>query len=373
MKPRTASFEADASAILGRIAACQTTGRCWLIDGNAILVAIMIIRHDNNQTEIDSPAKVNLFLELLGKRPDGFHEIETVMSTVSIYDRLRFTRRSDSKIRMTLSTAISTDNPTSWSSEQDEIPTDERNLIHRALTLIRKTARQSPPPSDSCQSHSTHRPCETGIDVQVLKSIPSAAGLGGASSNAAAALVAGNLVWNLGWSKQQLVRLAEQLGSDIPFFLTGGTAVCRGRGEIIHSLPAPSGLALVIAKASDSLSTAEVFSHVSPTPQRLDCESMLQSVLHGRPYLIGNCLFNRLQQFASPLTEQISNLRREFQRLNCWGHQMSGSGSSYFGVFPNTRVARQAANRLSARLPHVRIFCSQTPAAFDIDSLMLNG
>lgn len=341
-------------AIHGRIAACQTTGKCQLIDGNAIQVAMMIVRHDHNQTEVASPAKVNLFLELLGKRPDGFHEIETVMSSVSIYDRLRFTRRQDSQLRIELHAADRGSLPV----EDDDIPTDKNNLIHQALALIRATAE-----ADGDESS-----CKSGIDVEVEKTIPSAAGLGGASSNAAAALIAGNHVWGLKWSKPKLVGLAAQLGSDVPFFLTGGTAICRGRGEKIELIDAPAGLAVVIAKPPAALSTAHVFSNVTISRELHCSDRLVQSVRRGNRRSMGLFLFNRLQSFAEPMTSQIKNLRQEFQRLNCLGHQMSGSGSSYFGLFSNHRVARQAASCLSARLPRVKIFCSRTPAPFNFDS-----
>ena len=300
-----------------------------------------------DQFEIASPAKVNLFLELPllpKKRDDGFNEIETVMSTVSIFDRLTFAPREDSRISLSLHPVFEKQ------FESVEIPTDSRNLIIKSFELIRSIAK-SEAGSD----------CSTGVDITLQKHIPSAAGLGGGSSNAAAAILAANRIWNLKWSQSKLEKIAAQIGSDVPFFLTGGTAVCRGRGEIIHAIPAPAGQALVVVKPKPSLSTAKVFSSVSASGSPESSNQLIESVQSGNVRKIGAGMFNRLQEFAEPLTDQISRLRHSFLQIgSCLGHQMSGSGSSYFGLFANRRSARRAAQRLSARHPEARIFYCHT-------------
>jgi 4-diphosphocytidyl-2-C-methyl-D-erythritol kinase len=310
----------------------------------------MIIHARENQIEIAAPAKVNLFLELLDRRDDGFHDIETVMSSVSIFDFLRFTRREDSKLVLSIRLTKHGNLPL----EQDVIPCDERNLIIKALDLVRATAKQELGPEY----------CETGINVHLQKSIPSAAGLGGASSNAAAALVAANRLWNLRWPITKLASMASQLGSDITFFLFGGTAICRGRGERVQPIDVPVQLPIVVAKPPFSLSTADVFGRVTLDNKLNASAGLVQSVQQFDKKSLGKRMFNRLQQFAEPLSPTIAGLfdllQFEFSRLNCLGHQMSGSGSSYFGVFSNVRIARLAARRLSSRLPHVRIISSQT-------------
>ena len=299
-----------------------------------------------NLLEIASPAKVNLFLELLGSRDDGFHEIETVMSSVALCDRLRFSPRSDSEIRLSIDYGSQGNLP----REQDQIPSDSQNLICRTLELVRSIA----------QGLGQAEHCTQGTNIYLQKNIPSAAGLGGASSNAAATLVAANRIWNLNWSKQRLSEVAAQLGSDIAFFLTGGTAVCRGRGEIVTPLVAPAGIPIVIAKPTDSLSTKRVFDNVELGHESKDSTPLSLLVQAGSLRATGEQLFNRLQEFAQPLSNQISILQNEFRKLNCHGHQMSGSGSSYFGVFESVRSARRAAASLSSRLPNARIFCTHT-------------
>ncbi len=310
----------------------------------------MIIHTRHNQIEIAAPGKVNLFLELLARRDDGFHELETVMSSVSIFDFLRFTLRKDSQLVLSMSLTRRGSLP----HDPDDIPNDERNLVIRALDLIRTTANRELGPEK----------CFAGINVHLQKNIPSAAGLGGASSDAAAALIAANRLWRLNWSVTRLSELASQLGSDIPFFLYGGTAVCRGRGELVQPIDVQAQIPIVVAKPPFSLSTAEVFGSVSLNDNPTDSAGLIQSVQRFESKSLGDRMFNRLQQFAELLDRRIAGqfaqLRDEFSRLNCLGHQMSGSGSSYFGVFSNPRVARRAVDCLSSRLPHVRIISSQT-------------
>jgi 4-diphosphocytidyl-2-C-methyl-D-erythritol kinase len=326
-----------------------TGGRGWPFDENAIFVAAMIIRACDEKLEIATPAKVNFFLELCSRRPDGFHEVENVMATVSIYDQIRFVPRSDSQINLTINTTGVGNGP----RETDVIPTNQDNLINQSISLLRTTAQETLGPEF----------CSKGMDIHLSKNIPSAAGLGGASSNAAATLIAANRIWGLNWTLSQLSSIAAKLGSDIPFFLTGGTAICRGRGEQIQPIHVPAGLALVIAKPPVSVSTARVFSGCSVPSSPENSSDLIQGVRRGQAQNIGRAMFNRLQRFAEPLTRQIATLRNEFNRLCCLGHQMSGSGSSYFGIFANAHVARRASCRLSARLPDVRIFCVQTLGA----------
>lgn len=315
-------------------------------------MATMKITPGNNELEIVAPAKVNLFLELKGKRDDGFHEIETVMSSIAVYDHLRFQLRNDSLIKLNLSYS----SPGLQPREKDVIPSDQRNLICKSVALVREIA--------TAEGKAAH--CEQGMNIELLKNIPSAAGLGGASGNSAAAIIAANRLWKLAWPKQKLEEIAGQLGSDIGFFMSCGTAVCTGRGEIVEPLLAPARLALVVAKPEESLSTADVFSKVKLKPESIPMHhsaSLIQSVRGGCLREIGGHFFNRLQQFASQVTEQIATLREEFNRLGCLGHQMTGSGSCYFGLFPNSRAAKIAANRLSSRVRNTRIFCTHTTSA----------
>lgn len=300
-----------------------------------------------NWVEIDAPAKINLFLEVLGKRDDGFHELETVMTTVSVFDRLRLVRREDKQINLTI---VNTDKPSPGTSA---IPTDDRNLIIRALRRLREFAIAGPEPYGPVD-----HPC--GCDIFLFKCIPSEAGLGGASSDAAAALVAGCKLWNLKIPREQLLDVAAELGSDVPFFLFGGLAVCRGRGELVQPLSGSVGIPIVIAKPVAGLATPLVFGRLRLPDRLRSGRPLIQSLATGSVRQTADLLFNRLQKVAAEMDPQLTILASCFAEINCLGHQLSGSGSSYFGIFASHRAARQAAQVLSARLPDTRIICSQT-------------
>ena len=299
----------------------------------------MKIRHlgqDGLSITIATPAKLNLFFELLERRGDGFHEIETVMSTVSLFDDLQFSIRNDGLLRLNILQEGCT--------ASESIPTDERNLILQAMSRLK-------------ESHGTS---DLGCDVFLRKRIPSAAGLGGASGNAAGALLAANWIWKLGLGLEQLDSVAAEIGSDIPFFFRGGTCRCTGRGEKIESKDVPAGMAIVIAKPPEGLSTAAVYGQCSVPPQPKSAERILQHLQTGSWNMVGEQMFNRLERFAMSMTPAIGELKELFDRLDCVGHQMSGSGSSYFGIFRNAADAQRAAQQIATLKTGNTIFACST-------------
>lgn len=311
-----------------------------------LLLDNMKIRHigqDGQSIEISSPAKINLFFELLGKRSDGFHEIETVMSTVSLLDELRIAKRNDGAIRLQIACEGCTTN--------ESIPTDERNLIVKAMLRVRAFAGK---PSLGC-------------DVLLRKRIPSAAGLGGASGNAAAALLAANTIWKLNLSAETLLDIAAEIGSDVPFFLRGGSARCTGRGELIEAIDVPAGMPIIIAKPHQGLSTAEVYGRCVVSEQPRNAAGLVAELKTGNWTGVGQNLYNRLEEFATPMTPAIGEQREIFDRLDCLGHQMSGSGSSYFGIFRNTADAQRAA-KIATRMDSNTVFACETLGE-EVDSL----
>ncbi|MBM4094302.1 MAG: 4-(cytidine 5'-diphospho)-2-C-methyl-D-erythritol kinase, partial [Planctomycetes bacterium] len=181
-------------------------------------------------------------------------------------------------------------------------------------------------------------------------------GLGGASTDAAAALVAANLGWRLGWSRAELAGIAAELGSDIPFFLGSGAALCRGRGERIEPVSLPASLPLVVVRPPEGLSTAQVYGRCRPAEDRAQAEPLVAALQRGRLDVAARHMFNRLQAAAEQLTPWVGRLRSAFSRLDCLGHQMSGSGTSYFGICRHARHARRVAARLrSERLGFVAV------------------
>jgi len=184
--------------------------------------------------------------------------------------------------------------------------------------------------------------------MHLIKRIPAAAGLGGASSDAAAALAAANSAWNLHWPLDRLQDLAAELGSDVPFFLTGGAAVCRGRGEFINPF-ASCPLQLVVVRPAVGLSTKDVYQRCSPGHEACSAAAMTAAMASRRAVSVARQLKNDLQAPASELTPSIAELGREFSRQPVLGHEMSGSGSSCFALVRSRRQSRRIATRLRAR------------------------
>ena len=303
----------------------------------------MIIQRSQNRITVAAPAKINLFLELQARRGDGFHELQTVMSSVNVFDILKFDRSDDDRISLCQVGMCGDANPIVG------MPTDESNLVYRALELARKKGK-TVGGSNSAR----------GARVSIFKRIPTQAGLGGASSDAAAALIAANEMWDLGLGDLQLHQLAGELGSDVPFFLSGGLALCTGRGEQVEKLNYRGRVPLVIAKPPEGISTKKIYSLCRIPDQPMTTNGLLGGFENGNLNCIGQSMFNRLEQFTSGISDWIERLRREFQNTQCVGHQMTGSGSCYFGVFPSAKTARLATNRLRSRLPDVRFFCCHT-------------
>lgn len=279
--------------------------------------------------EIQAPAKLNLFLTVIGKRDDGFHEIETLMYPVAMFDTLTFAP-SDSRdltfsCRAIREVARDAEHP-------DALPTGSDNLVLKALELLRGRLG-----------------VKAGAQVHLTKRIPLAAGLAGGSSDAAAAIVAANRGWGLGLTHHQMASYAAELGSDVPFFLGQGPAICRGRGEQIEPVGGLGCLPLVIVRPPEGLATAAVYKACRPEPTSRPVGDLLAALRAGAWRLAGARFHNTLQSAAETLSPWINRLKREFEQMDCWGHGMSGSGTSYFGLCRHFRHAQRLANRLRSR------------------------
>lgn len=279
---------------------------------------------------IQTPAKLNLFFEVLAKRIDGYHEIETLMCPIGLYDTLCFEEIPGHKVEFSCRLASSACNRDGRGFST--IPTGPENLVVRAVELARRRA-------------GVHR----GARLLLVKRIPAAAGLGGGSSDAAAALVAANEGWQLGRSSSELAEWAAELGSDVPFFLVGGSAVCRGRGELVEPVPGLAGLWFVVVYPPEGLSTAAVYGLCRPADRAQQVQPLVDALRRGDLATVGRRLCNRLQPAAESLSPWVKRLQHEFHQEDCLGHGMSGSGSSYFGVYRHARHARRSAQRLHAR------------------------
>lgn len=293
----------------------------------------MHVRRGPQMVEVFAPAKLNLFLEVLGKRPDGFHEIETVMTRVSLYDTL--TLSSDPSGRLTLVNELNVaalPPPGLAEPAEKRLPDGASNIVVRALEALRQAAG-----------------VEHGAQVRLVKRIPLAAGMAGGSTDAAAALTAANIAWNLNWPTARLAEVAATLGSDIPYFFTPGPALCTGRGERVEPLGGCGVLHFAVIAPPEGLSTAAVYRACRPAGKPRRAVVLISAWRGGRIAEIGQLLFNRLQEAAESISGWIRRLARELQQLDSLGHRMSGSGTSYFALCRSATHARRTAATLAAR------------------------
>lgn len=288
---------------------------------------------------VQTPAKLNLFFEVLARRGDGFHEIETLMIPVGLYDTLFFQEDPSGQIELRCDRALA---PVAAEKVDPEgalpegievggLPEGHENLVWRAVELLRRRVG-----------------VEFGATLRLVKRIPTAAGLGGGSSDAAAALMAANQGWGLGLSPAELSLTAAELGSDVPFFLAGGPAICRGRGERVEPTATAGTLHFVVARPPGGLATASVYGRCRPAVKPREAGPMAEALARGDIKRIGRLLFNRLQPAAMELSPWIRQLQQQFAGEDFLGYGMSGSGTSYFGLCRHARHARRIARRLEA-------------------------
>jgi 4-diphosphocytidyl-2-C-methyl-D-erythritol kinase len=315
-------------------------------------VQSMIVTRRGDWMSLHTPAKLNLHLEVLGRRPDGYHDLETLMVPVSVFDTLSFqsvpvTGNSPGSIYVDCQwadglagAATGIYPPTPYrdplQSPVDAIlgslPTGEQNLVTKAIRLVQESAG-----------------IRHGAKVCVTKRIPSAAGLGGASSDAAAALKLACAAWNVNASHEQLLDWAAKLGSDVPFFIDLVPAICRGRGELMEPIGKLPSLSTVIVRPPVGLSTPEVFKLCKPSASPQPASNVVDAIRRGDLRRLGKTMRNGLQESAAKRTFWIDRLSEAFAGTNVPAHAMTGSGSCYFGVCRNRREARKVAAMLRSQ------------------------
>jgi 4-diphosphocytidyl-2-C-methyl-D-erythritol kinase len=287
----------------------------------------MIVRPVADGVEVLAPAKLNLFLEVLCRRPDGYHEIESLMVAVDLHDTLRYAVDPSGTI------GLRCDDPT--------LPTGRENLAVAAAERLKAETG-----------------CPLGVAIELSKAIPAQAGLAGGSSDAAATLTALDRLWNLRLPSSRLDALAGEIGSDVAFFRHAPAAICRGRGERVEGLSLAQALHFVLICSPIGLSTADVYRHLTPPDRPRPVGPVLEALVAGRPDALGRSLFNRLQPVAEMLQPALLRVRDALASLgpSIDGHLMSGSGSAYFGLARDRDAAEDAARSLgSLGLGRVRV------------------
>lgn len=267
----------------------------------------------------ESPAKINLTLRVAGVRPDGFHEIESLVARIGWCDTVTVSPRRDGQ----------------WTVACDDagVPCDERNLAVQAARCLAAAMGGAP-----------------GAHIAIEKRIPVGAGLGGGSSNAATVLQLLNDLWAAGLSRDELAQVGEQVGSDVPLFLHGPVGIIRGRGERVEDVPQPleAGVALFVPQLR--CSTATVYEAWDRTAERGRLHPALAELIaaFGSPTKLSKLLFNDLEAAALAAYPQLGRLAERLRTLGGADVRMTGSGSAFFRLTSSEEEARALAERVMA-------------------------
>ncbi|MCC5639707.1 4-(cytidine 5'-diphospho)-2-C-methyl-D-erythritol kinase [Nostoc sp. CHAB 5844] len=299
-----------------------------------------------------APAKINLYLEIIGDRPDGYHELVMILQSIDLADKIHVRAISDATIR------IHCNHP--------QVPTDKTNLIYRAAELM---AKQFP---EAAAKYG-------GVEITLEKNIPVAAGLAGGSTNAAAVLVGIDLLWNLGLTQTEIEELGASLGSDIPFCVAGGTAIATGRGEQLAPLPSLDHIYIVLAKyRSLEVSTAWAYKtycqefgstyirnteDLAARAAAVHSGEIVKAIIHKDATEISQKLHNDLERVVLSAHPQVMQLRELFAtQPGVLGTMMSGSGPSVFAIVESEQQAQAVTQQIRQAIPDedLELFVTRT-------------
>ena len=270
-----------------------------------------------NEIRLKAFAKINLGLDVLGKREDGYHELKMVMQTVNLYDRI--TVRREKKDEITVRTNL------------PYLPKDSHNLAYKAADLLKQEFG-----------------LKDGVSIHIQKHIPGAAGLAGGSSNGAAVLYAMNRLFELGLSMEELKRRGVRIGADVPYCLMRGTALAEGIGDKLTRLPCPPDCYVVLAKPSISVSTKFVYENlrIDEIEKHPDIDGMVEAIREEDLAGIVNRMGNVLETVTGKHYPVIGQLTRLFMEEGALGALMSGSGPTVFGLFDTQETAQKAFDKI---------------------------
>ena len=264
-----------------------------------------------NSITLKSRAKINLSIDVLGKRQDGYHLVEMIMQTIDLYDLIEINEKDNDQITI--------------KSTSDEIPLDCNNLVYKAANLIKKTFN-----------------INKGVEIHIKKNIPVAAGMAGGSSNAAAALVGLNKLWNLNLSNQQLEKIGLKLGADVPFCINGGAVLASGIGEELTPIKGlTKDVCILVCKPDLFVSTKEVYECIDSKDidKRPNNKFLIECLKNEDTRQLAENMFNVLEGVTMdkhPVIQQIKDIMTNNRAL---GAMMSGSGPTVFGLSENREDA----------------------------------
>jgi 4-diphosphocytidyl-2-C-methyl-D-erythritol kinase len=295
---------------------------------------------------IQTAAKVNLCLRVLGRRPDGFHEVETILQTVGVWDQLTLRDAPDGSI--------------SVEAAPEDAPQGEENLCWKATEVLAR-----------------HTNSERGVSIAVEKTIPMRSGLGGGSSDAAATLAGLVRLWHLDISPGDLETVAAEVGSDVPFFLRGGACLARGHGERLMSCPEPSAC-LVLIVPEQRVPTAQAYAALGRGATRgrrrgptRPVQRLLEALGQGNLAAVSSALHNDFEKADLRGVDDALRAKADLVAGGCLGAGMSGSGSAVFGIAAGRAEADDIASRVQGTWPWVEVV--QTVSSGEGIRIMTSG
>ncbi|MDR7401577.1 MAG: 4-(cytidine 5'-diphospho)-2-C-methyl-D-erythritol kinase [Armatimonadota bacterium] len=274
-------------------------------------------------------AKINLTLDVLGERSDGYHDVETVLHTIALHDVL-ILREAGEGVDVVV--------------HDGDVPSDHRNLVVRAAQLVRETFR-----------------VDRGVQIELIKRIPAAAGLGGGSADAAVTLLGLAQMWKLRLDGRALSALAVRLGSDVLFFLEGGAALARGRGEILEPLPPLPSTWVVLGRPQIPVATEWAYRQLraAAVTARPDTRAMVEALRQEDVRRVGRLLCNVFEDVVGPAYPVIREIKRIILSGEAYGAALSGTGPTVYGLMANEAAARKVADDLAA-VPDVDVIVTRT-------------
>ena len=269
-----------------------------------------------DQLQLKAYGKINLGLDVIRKRSDGYHDLDMIMQMVDVYDDVILTKKDYDDIIVKTDTLI--------------LPNGKENLAYMAAKMLTDEFK-----------------IRQGLEIEIHKRIPIAGGMAGGSSDCAATLIGVNRMFDLGLSKEELMERGVKLGADVPYCILGGTAIARGIGEILTPLPTPPRCHVVIAKPPVSVSTAFVYGRIQPDKikKRPDIERMAEAVREQDLYQLAELLYNVMEDVTVPRYPVIQDIKDVMLREGALNAIMSGSGPTVFGLYDDKTKAEKTVNR----------------------------
>ncbi len=269
------------------------------------------------EIKLKAMAKINLGLDVLRRRSDGYHDLRMIMQTVYLYDQIEIAEKTEPGI--TVATNIG------------YLPVNEDNLVYKAAKLLMEEFGVA-----------------QGVHIRLKKYIPVAAGLAGGSSDAAAVLVGINRMFRLGLSKEELKKRGVKIGADVPYCIMRGTALAEGIGDVLTPLPAAPDMHVVLAKPPIHVSTGFVYTNLKADQLAYhpDIDAQTDAIRAGDGYAMAKLMGNVLETVTIPAYPVIEEIKEEMKRAGALGAMMSGSGPTVFGLFDDAKKARATYEEL---------------------------